>query len=435
MPSLRSVGRGARTLLAQPRLLLAVKTALAAAFAWWLAPQVPGVAAEYPYYAPLGAVIAMYPTVKRSLRLGVQSVIGVVLGILLATVVTLLQTGYPGVLTVALVVGVGVLVGGARRLGAGRDWVLTAGLFVLLLSGSNGGEAYAIGYIVQIGIGVVIGVLVNLLVVPPLYTGQTDERLRRTRAALADRFDDVASVFAARWPLESDEWEERLSEVPETMRAVREQVQQAEEASSLNPRRLVQRRDLGEERRDLVALERVSFHLQDAAEVSGILARRIGLQIGLPDDLAGTVSRAVAAVAVVVREGRTAEDGGREVFTEARRAVADLWDALDASGADSATDLSGGVSIAVSLGRTIAALDPDDTTAPRPEDDAAEPDEGEVGGTDSTGDKDDEDAPRDTAPHDAVDPDDAEGADDTKGAEGTEGARGAAASGDGRRDS
>ena len=403
MSSPRRLGRGLRTLLAQPRLLLAVKTALAAGFAWWLAPQVPGVAAEYPYYAPLGAVIAMYPTVKSSVRLGVQSVIGVVLGIVLATIVTMLQTGYPGVLTVAVVVGVGVLVGGARQLGAGRDWVLTAGLFVLLLSGSNGGEAYAIGYIVQIAIGVAVGVAVNLLVVPPLYTGQADERLRRTRAALADRFDDVADVFAARWPLEDHDWEERLDEVPATMRDVREQVRQAEESRSFNPRRFVgrARRGAGDERRDLVALERVSFHLQDLAEVSGILARRIGVQIGLPDALAAAVSRAVRAVAVVVREGLGGDDGGAEAFTAARRAVADLWDAIDDSGADSATDVSGGASIAVSLGRTIAALDPDDTTAPKPEPEGAPAeDDGEVGGTDSTGDKDDDDAPRDTAPQD-----------------------------------
>jgi len=396
MPTPRAVGRGARTLLAQPRLLLAVKTALAAGLAWWIAPQVPGVAAEYPYYAPLGAIIAMYPTVKSSLRLGVQSVVGVLLGIGLATVVTLVDPGSVGVLPVAVLAGVGVLVGGVGVLGAGRDWVLTAGLFVLLLGGSDSG-GYAVGYIVQLGIGVVVGVVVNLLVVPPLYTGQAAERLRRTRAALADRFDDVAGVFADPWPLEDHDWEQRLDEVPATMRDVRAQVQQAEDSRSYNPRRLIGRRDDGAERNDLASLERVSFHLQDLAEVSGILGRRIGRQIGLPDALAGTVARAVTEVGVVVREGLGGDDGGKAAFTEARRAVADLWDAIDASGADSATEVSGGASIAVSLGRVIAALDPDDTTAPRPDHDVDESD-GEVGGTDSTGDKDDDAAPRDTAP-------------------------------------
>jgi len=282
--------------------------------------------------------------------------------------------------------------------------VLTAGLFVLLLGGSDS-EEYSIGYIVQVGIGVLIGVLVNVIVVPPLYTGEADERLRRTRAALADRFDDVAGVFAAPWPLENDDWEQRLEGVPETMRAVRAEVQQAEDSRSFNPRRFFGRRDPAAERNDLASLERVSFHLQDLAEVSGILGRRIGVQIGLPDALAGAVARAVAEVAVVVREGLGGEDGGKAAFTEARRAVADLWQAIDASGAESATDISGGASIAVSLGRVIAALDPDDTTAPRPDGDAEDADAqdggGEVGGTDSTGDKDDDDAPRDTAPADS----------------------------------
>ena len=43
------------------RLILAAKTALAVGIAWAVAPYVPGVANEYPYYAPLGALAAAAP--------------------------------------------------------------------------------------------------------------------------------------------------------------------------------------------------------------------------------------------------------------------------------------------------------------------------------------------------------------------------------------
>jgi len=414
----RTASGWTRSLLAQPRLLLAVKAALAAALAYWVAPHVPGVAAEYPYYAPLGAVIAMYPTIKASLRQGVQTLLGLVVGIGLATAVFSLQEGQPGVLAVAAVVGVGTLLAGIRWLGAGRDWVLTAGLFVLLLGGSSsasGDQAdYSTGYVIQVGVGVVVGLAVNYLLVPPLYAGRADERLRRLQTSLADRTDDVAAVFEAGWPLEDDDWERRVGELPGTLRRVRDAVQYADESRRLNPRWKLRRRDLAQEYADLVVFERVGFHLQDMAEVSGIVGRRIGRQIGFSDELAPVVARAARAVAQVVRRR-----GGDDVdaFVEARRRVADLWEALDDHRGDHATDTSGGVSIAVSLGRVIAALDPDDSTAPRPDDEAgegtvaggdAEPEEadgsgddrprGQVGGTDSTGPVDDDSAPRDTEP-------------------------------------
>ncbi len=55
------------------RLLLAAKTAVAAALAWYLAPFVPFAQSEYSYYAPLGVLVSMYPTVARSASSGVQA--------------------------------------------------------------------------------------------------------------------------------------------------------------------------------------------------------------------------------------------------------------------------------------------------------------------------------------------------------------------------
>ncbi|WP_423917547.1 FUSC family protein [Frigoribacterium sp. 2-23] len=351
------------TLLGQPRLLLAVKAALAAALSWWIAPHIPGVAANYPYYAPLGAVIAMYPTVQSSLREGIKAIIGVVIGIGLATLVIALQTGRPGVLAVAVVVGVGVLIGGIRWLGAGRDWVLTVGLFVLLLGGANS-EDYSMGYIVQLGVGITVGVVVNIVLVPPLYTTQAEKRLRRVQASLADRLDEVAGVFEATWPIEDDDWERRVGVLPETLRHVRDTVQFADESRRANPRRIFRGRDIAGDYVDLVVFERIGFHLQDIAEVSGLIARRVPGRIGLVDELAAPLARATHSVAEVIR-ARGGDDA--DAFRRARRDVEALWRDLDDRRRD-AGELSGGISVAVSLDRVVAALDPGDDTAPRPTD-------------------------------------------------------------------
>ncbi|MCS3843801.1 hypothetical protein [Microbacterium sp. AK031] len=44
--------------------------------AWALAPHMPGVTDEYPYYAPLGALLSMYPTLMESAKSGVQTLLG-----------------------------------------------------------------------------------------------------------------------------------------------------------------------------------------------------------------------------------------------------------------------------------------------------------------------------------------------------------------------
>src|SRR5919106_1454172 len=108
------------------RVQLAAKAALAAGLAFLIAPWMPGSAAEYPYYAPLGALVVMYENVAGSMRQGLQTLVGLGLGIGLAFM--LVSLGEPSPLTVAVVMGLGILLAGLPRLGAGRDWIPTAAL-------------------------------------------------------------------------------------------------------------------------------------------------------------------------------------------------------------------------------------------------------------------------------------------------------------------
>ena len=107
MPSVTpaTIGGALREAMRLPRLLLAAKTAVAVGIAWAIAPHMPGITDEYPYYAPLGALVSMYPTLMGSAKSGLQTLLGLAAGIGLATLVIL--TVGPTWWTIPVIVGIG----------------------------------------------------------------------------------------------------------------------------------------------------------------------------------------------------------------------------------------------------------------------------------------------------------------------------------------
>ena len=89
----------------QDQVRLAFKGAIAAVGAWALARYAVG--QPDPYFAPLAALLGVYPTVARSLREGVRYVAGFLLGAGLAIPVGMLLG--PGIAGIAVVVIAGVL--------------------------------------------------------------------------------------------------------------------------------------------------------------------------------------------------------------------------------------------------------------------------------------------------------------------------------------
>ena len=63
-----------------PHLQLATKTAVGAGIAWLLVRPFDGFVSEYPYYVPLGVVVAMSTSVVGSVRSAAQSVAAICSG-------------------------------------------------------------------------------------------------------------------------------------------------------------------------------------------------------------------------------------------------------------------------------------------------------------------------------------------------------------------
>jgi len=167
----------------QDQVRLAVKAAIAAVGAWALARYAAG--QPGPYFAPLAALLGVYPTVARSLREGLSYVAGFLLGAGLAIPAGVLLG--PGMVAIAVVVVAGILVSGWRRLGDQGPQVTFTALFALLVGGSA-----PLGYVthrmIDVGIGVATGIAVNVLLFPPL-------QLRPAEHAISQWGDDIASAL------------------------------------------------------------------------------------------------------------------------------------------------------------------------------------------------------------------------------------------------
>ena len=189
--ALKPVRHHALNLAHHPRVAMSLKAAVGATLAWVVALQLPGAAAEYPFYAPLGAVVAVYPTVARSFREAVQSVAAIALGAALAVVAD--NTFGLGAWVVAMVVLLGVLLGGLPWLGAHRSYVATAGLFVLVI-GQGDELEYAASYAGLFLLGAVIALGVNAAF-PSLPVHRMDHTLGALRGALGAHLAYLADHF------------------------------------------------------------------------------------------------------------------------------------------------------------------------------------------------------------------------------------------------
>jgi uncharacterized membrane protein YccC len=360
-PHTAVIGAGTRlkSWLTHPRFLLALKTALAVGIAWILAPLVPGVAEEYPYYAPLGALISMSPTLMSSVKRGVQTLAALAIGILLAGAVVLFST--PNVLTISLVVGIGTLIAGSRRLSTGGEYVPTAALFVLIIGGQNADE-YSTGYLVQMSVGIAVGIAVNLLILPPLNYSAADLKLGEFRSQLSSHLHDAGKALVESWPPEHEDWASRSGALADTADRVREAVGEADESRKLNPRAKLHRRNLEKDYQDLADLETVTFHVRDLTEVLAAAIWGSSYPAVLPKDLREPLSDTIHAVADVLTIRNAGEDVGEGVDA-AEEALRVLLTRLDQQRDIDPSALSPAATAAMDLRRILARLQGSSATA------------------------------------------------------------------------
>lgn len=338
-----------------PELLLAAKAALAVGIAWSIAPYLPGVANDYPYYAPLGALVSMAPTLMGSVKNGLQTVAGLAIGVLLAGAVIVFSE--PNVFTISLVVGIGFLISGSHWITTAREFVPVTSLFVLIVGGPNA-DSYSIGYLVQVCLGISVGLAVNLLILPPLRHTAAEQELSRFRTTLARHFRDISEALTESWPPEHEAWATRGDTLSRMASEVRAAVMHADECRKGNPRALIHHRDLQVDYDDVAALETVSFHVRNLTDVLAGAVWGDPLPVEVPAELRPPLGAAIGSVARILDEW----DSGTGVLAPARdEAEAELQSLraeLERQRHSGAETISAAAAIDMDLRRILAALRP-----------------------------------------------------------------------------
>jgi uncharacterized membrane protein YgaE (UPF0421/DUF939 family) len=240
---------------------------LAAVLAWVLVTDV--LALSQSFLAPWSAILVVQATVYRTFSTGMRQVAGAVAGVLIAwTVGTTLGLGP---VAVAVAVGLGLIIGALPWFGADVTSTATTALIVLTTGSSTQG-VLLVDRLAETGIGVGVGLMVNLLVWPPLQ--------RRSTVAAIDQIDDEVGDLLVDMAagLEHGEvadqvhgWVERTRLLDDELDQAWALVGQARESARMNPRRSARGlRDPSEWNRLLLRLE------QGVAE-SRSLARTIAL--------------------------------------------------------------------------------------------------------------------------------------------------------------
>ena len=209
-----------------------VKTVVAATAAWWLAVAVLGT--SMPFLAPWVALLTVYPTVYQSLLRGAQTTVASWAGV----GVSFLIGQYLGVevWTFALAILVGMAA--SRIPGIRNEGVAIATTAVFVLSdGFTEQQPVLIDRIIEVALGAAVGLLVNLILIPPLRDQQAARYVDHINRRMGTVFVTMADELESSWTTDdADEWSREIESMGEDLRSAWQSVRTAHESRRANPR-------------------------------------------------------------------------------------------------------------------------------------------------------------------------------------------------------
>ena len=213
-------------------LLQVVKSAVATSAAWLIAGfLIPG---PPPIFAAIAALLVVQPSLNQSLTRAVERSVGVIAGVVIASVFGILLGNSTWVILLTTIVA--LLIAWALRMTPGTaNQVAISAILVLTLGTAT--PSYAVDRILETLIGAVIGFLINTAIVPPVAVAPAHAAVDELGDDLADPLDRLAGA------LESPQTPSELARLLEKARTVRPKLEAAEDAIeagaeslTLNPR-------------------------------------------------------------------------------------------------------------------------------------------------------------------------------------------------------
>ena len=276
--------------------LQVVKSAVATVIAWLVAGWViPG---PLPIFAAIAALLVVQPSLNQSVVKGIERSVGVVAGVVIASVLSLVFGQATWVVLAA--VAAALLVAWALRMTTGTsNQVAISALLVLGLGAAT--PEYALDRVIETVIGALLGFAVNLALVPPVALTPAHDSIDALGGEVAASLERLAAS------LETPQTPARLEELMMTARLMRPMVATADgalttgaESLTLNPR--------GRRRRD--ELERLEATLR---RLSPIVTQVIGMTRAVYDRYDDGLPAEPAVRAIADQLRRAAHDVRRVV--------------------------------------------------------------------------------------------------------------------------
>ncbi len=221
------------TLARRSPLLQVLKTSVAAVVAWVVASF--ALQQPLPIFAAIAALLVVQPSVTQSIEKGLERSIGVVAGVAIAIGAGQLFGDHSWVILSVIIIS--IIVAWALRLGPGSaNQIPISAMLVIALGGQDSG--YAFERIIETVIGALIGLIVNLAIVAPVFVSPARVAVasltKRTTAVL----ESLARALSAP---QSDAELRKLLDEARMLRDLRDAaavaLRQGTDSLTLNPRR------------------------------------------------------------------------------------------------------------------------------------------------------------------------------------------------------
>jgi len=294
-----------------------LKTVCAVVIAWALAAKVFGI--SQPFLAPWAALLAVHATVLGSVRQGIAQVAATIIGVLVAFGAGRVF-GAEG-LALAAAVLVGLLAGSIRGLRADST-TAAATAIVVLTTGYSDDSGMLAARLLDTGIGIAVGLLINLAVWPPL----RDRGAASAINVIDDRIGELLCEMAAGLQRDQepdvDDWIACTRALDEEITDAWQVLGQAHESGRLNPRRATPRRMRATE--DFAA---VLQRIEHAVAETRSMARTIGLSRIAPAEWDPAFRS--RWLALLGRTGAAVSAADARTLDDVHRALDDLAGDLD----------------------------------------------------------------------------------------------------------
>ncbi len=300
-------------------LIQLLKSVAAAVIAWVLAAQV--LELSQSFLAPWSALLVVHATVYRSMSRGVRQVAATVVAVLLAAgvgeVLGLDPVGLAVLLTLAM------LIGWVPWFGPESITITTTALIVLTTGWSE--DSLLVARLLDTGIGVAVGLVVNAAVWPPLLRHTAVEAMARLDQGIGQLLQDIGRRLAG-GPVEDEVagWVDRTRDLESTVNEAWTLVRQSREAAHLNPRR--QAREVRDPQQ---WLDRLLRREQALAEVRS-MARTLGTAVPSNAPWAAPFGRVWPEL--LVAAGRAVHDADPAGVADVRRRLEELVAEVEAEG-------------------------------------------------------------------------------------------------------